>query len=212
MITCQAYIDIVRELLFDPAPGVGWGDAELIGHLNAAITRTILAKLDAYPVIREISLEPGTVQSLPADGCLFMDCLYNEAGNAVTLQAAHEFVRVNPGWAAATSSSEVQYVLFDPRLPRQFHVSPPASSGTTLTCMFGAFPPRIEAVTDDVLMPDQYEAALQAFMVARALAKASNRQDPAKAQTFMAEFERMVGVRAQIDLQTPPQQDIRGVR
>jgi hypothetical protein len=212
MITCQEYIDTVREQLFDPEPGVGWANAELIGYLNSAMTRTIAAKMDAYPVIREISLEPGVVQSLPDDGCLFIDCLYNQAGNAVTLQAAHEFIRVKPDWAAASASNEVNYVLFDPRLPRQFHVSPPASSGATLTCMFGAFPPRITSVTDEVLMPDQYETALQTFMVARALAKASARQDLSKATAFMAEFERMVGARLQIDLQTPPQQDIRGVR
>lgn len=212
MISCQDYVDAVREQLFDPAPGVGWSDAELIAYLNSGMTRVILAKLDAYPVIREIALEPGVVQSLPEDGCLFIDALFNSAGNGVTVQPAHEFVRVNTGWAAATPSDEVRYILFDPRLPRQFHVSPPAGSGAVLTCMFGAFPPRVATVADDVLLPDQYEAALQSFMVSRAYAKASARQDLNKSAAFLAEFERMVGARAQIDLQTPPQQDIRGAR
>ena len=211
-ISCQAYIDNVRDQLFDPAPGAGWNNTELIGYLNAAMTRIVLAKMDAYPVIREIALEPGVVQELPSDGCLFIDALYNSAGNGVTLQAAHEFIRVNTGWAAATASSEVQYVLFDPRLPRQFHVSPPAASGALLTCMFGAFPTRITAVGDDVLMPDQYETAIQTYMIGRAYAKASARQDLNKAAAFIAEFERMIAGRLQIDLQTPPQQDIKGMR
>jgi len=211
-IPCQSYLDTVREQLFDPAPGVGWNDDELIGYLNTAMTRIVLAKMDAYPVIREIALEPGVVQELPSDGCLFIDALYNSAGNGVTLQAAHEFIRVNTGWAAATASAEVQYVLFDPRLPRQFHVSPPAASGALLTCMFGAFPPRITAAGDDVLMPDQYEAPIQTFMVGRAYAKAGTRQDLNKSAAFIAEFERMISGRLQIDLQTPPQQDIKGAR
>ena len=212
MILCQDYIDTVREQLFDPAPGAGWNDLELIGYLNAGITRTILAKMDAYPVVRELSLEPGVEQTLPEDGCLFLDSLYNSAGNGVTLQAAHEFVRVNTGWAAATASDEVQYVLFDPRLPKRFRVSPPANSGTSLVVMFGAFPPRITAVTDEVLMPDQFEAALQAYMIARALAKNSARQDLAKAGTFMQDYSAMIAGRLQIDLNTPPQQDIKGAR
>lgn len=212
MIPCQAYIDTVRAQLFDPAPGVGWNNDELIGYLNSAITRILLTKLDAYPVIREITLEPGVVQALPEDGVLFIDALFNTSGAGVTLQAAHEFIRVNPTWAAADASADVQYVLFDTRAPRQFHVSPPASSGASLTCIFGARPPRIETVEDDVLMPDQYEAAIQSFMLSRALNKVSVRQDPAKSAAHMADFERMIGARAQIDMQTPPQQDIKGSR
>lgn len=212
MIPCQTFINVVREQLFDPEPGVGWNNDELIGYLNAGITRILLTKLDAYPVVREVSLEPGVVQQLPDDGVVFIDALFNASGGGVTLQAAHELVRVRPTWAAEAASLDVNYVLFDPRLPRQFMVSPPAASGASLTCLFGATPPRITAVGDDVLMPDQYEAALQTFMIGRALAKASTRQDLQKSQAFMTDFERMIGARAQIDLQTPPQQDIRGGR
>lgn len=212
MIPAQAYIDTVRALLFDPAPGMGWSDDELIGHLNAAVTRILIAKLDAYPVIREIPLEPGVVQSLPSDGVLFIDALFNTSGGFVTVQPAHEFVRVNPQWAAATPALDINYVLFDPRVPRQFHVSPPAASGASLSCMFGATPPRIETVADDVLMPDQYEAAIQTFMVARALSKDSVRQDLPKSTQLMGEFVAMINGRAQVDLQTPPAQDIKGGR
>ena len=212
MISAQAYIDIAREMLFDPAPGAGWNDDELIGHLNAAITRIVLTKLDAYPVIREIALEPGVVQSLPDDGCLFIDALFNTAGGFVTVQPAHEYIRINPTWAAASASPDVSYVLFDPRVPRQFHVSPPAASGASLTCMFGAFPPRITSAGDDVLMPDQYEAAIQTFMVSRALAKDSVRQDLPKSQALMNDFVAMINGRTQVDLQAPPAQDIKGAR
>jgi hypothetical protein len=206
------YITVVREHLFDPAPGAGWNDDELIGYLNGALTRIVLLKQDAYPVIRELTLVEGVVQELPEDGALFLDVLYNAAGNGVTVQSAHEFVRVNPGWAAATSSYDIEYVLFDTRLPRRFHVSPPATDGATLMVMFGAFPPRLEALSDPVLMPDEYESAIWSFMTGQAYTKASKRQDLAKAQVFMQAFHAVVGGRAQADAALPPPADTPGVR
>lgn len=181
----------VRHTLLD-ASGVAWADAELLSYLNGGLTQLVSLKPDAYPKVASVSLVAGVWQDLPADGVLFLDAIANTSGSGVTVEAAHEFVRVHPDWAAATASANIRYVLFDPRLPTKFNVYPPAATGAALVVKYGAKPDRLTATSDSIAVPDWFETPLWAFAVASAYAKNSKRQDLAKFGQFMGIFTNFV--------------------
>ena len=65
-------VDAARLALFDPAPGAGWSDAELLTYLNEAIRDSVAAKPDIYPVSGDIPLAAGVVQTLPVGAMVFV--------------------------------------------------------------------------------------------------------------------------------------------
>lgn len=203
-------IGFARGTLLDAA-GVAWSDAELLQYLNAGLTSLVSMKPDAYPKVVSLALVAGVWQDLPADAVLFLDAIANTAGGSVTVEAAHEFIRVHPGWAADTASANVQYVLFDPRLPTKFSVYPPATAGATVMVKYGAKAARLTATSDSISVPDWYETALWAFVVATALAKNSKRQDLAKTQGFMSTFTQAVIGNTATERNTAAVVDIKGV-
>jgi len=210
-LQASAIITPVRATLLD-ATGVTWTDAELIGYLNAGVTQLVGLKPDANSVENDVDLVPGVAQALPANGVLFMDCIRNSTGNRVTVQPIHEFVRTHPTWARDAADINTVYVLFDPRLPRNFWVWPPAPSddGMHLPVMYGATPTRIAALTDEIGVPDYWEFALGAFVLARAYAKNSRRHDIVKSKEFMDRFLTLVGGTTQTERLMAGRADVEG--
>ena len=207
----SAVIQRARYTLLDES-AVAWSNAELYSYLNGGMTQLVSIKPDAYPRVASLTLVAGTWQSLPDDGVLFLDAVQNTAGGFVTVQAAHEFVRVHPTWAADTASANVSYVLFDPRLPTNFNVYPPATAGATLRVKYGAMAePVVPTTQETVDFPAWYETPLWAFVVGSAYAKNGKRQDLAKFQQFMSMFMQAVAGNTASERSTAPAADPKGV-
>jgi len=209
-LTANTIVARVRQTLLDPAPGGTWIDDELIAHLNAGIAQLIALKPDALPTETDVVMVAGVAQSLGTNGVLFMDCLRNAAGNKVTVQPIHEFVRVRAGWAQDAQSANTEYVLFDPRLPRTFWVYPPAISETHLPVLQGTQPARVAALTDPIGVPDQWESALWTYVVACAYAKDGTRQDLEKTREFMKMFTDWINANTQVVRAMGAKSDIEG--
>lgn len=198
----------VRSTLLDAA-AQGWTNTELISYLNGGMTQIVALKPDANPVSLNMALDPGVEQVLPDDGVLFLDCLRNHAGDSVTVEAAHEFVRTHTTWPTDAPGA-TRYVLFDPRFPRTFHVYPPADSGRRLPIFYGALAPRVDATTDEIGLPNTFETALWAFVVGSAYAKNSKRQDLTKADQFMKLFAQSVALNTPAERATAARADPKG--
>ena len=72
-------------------------------------------------------------------------------------------------------------------------------------------PTRLAATSSAIGIPDWYETALWAFVVASAYAKNSKRQDLAKTQQFMAMFSQNVLGNTAAERTTAPAADPKGV-
>lgn len=176
----------------------GWSDDELLSYLNGGMTQVVSLKPDALPIVDLVALDPGVMQELPANGVLLLDAVMNGQGSTVTLQSLHEFSRVHPDWAK-DAEGPTRYVLFDPRLPRHYHVYPQASSGRNVWLKYGIMPDRLDGPNKFIDFADWYETPLWAFVVASAYAKNAQRQNLAKSAQFMAMFTQFVAGNTQAE-------------
>lgn len=207
------YLTTLRERLFDPAPGAGWTNAELIGNLNEAIRATCTVKSDAYTLQAFIALVAGVTQELPAAGLALFDISENQAsGRRVTNVDRALLDSENRFWPAATPEVDVQHFTADDRAPRRFYVTPPNDGTGSVKALYGALPTPVAVVGDTVPLQDVYQPALLAFTISRALLKPGPRQDKAGSAQAFQEWATMVGAKTATEKQTAPRvADMKGV-
>ncbi len=147
-------------------------EQEIIDFLNDA-QRAIYKFLPAAcSRIDSIKLKPGTLQSIesiaaadckpgdgstptvPIIGSLLLDVICNMSNSGVTpakairpITEGRELLDAfNPNWHAETGT-EVSNFLFDPRMPRHFHVTPGADNSTAVWV-------RVAYVAEPLLIPN----------------------------------------------------------
>lgn len=204
MTTPADILDEVRSQLFDPSPGVGWSDPELLGYLDEALKASANAKADFYVVQATVTLSAGILQQIPADGVSFMDATYNTATNRVVTQVDKALLEeANRFWPAATQQAEVENYTFDPRYPRLFVVFPPNDGTGSISLTYGAVPP-LPATDTDLAVSDNFVPPLVDFVLSRAWDKGSKRRDPAKAQYHRQMWATALGLRSQSQIAVSP--------
>lgn len=190
------YLTTIRARLFDPAPGAGWSNADLIGNLNEAIWATCLIKPDAYTLQADITLSAGVTQALPAAGIALFDISANTVSGRMVSQTTRSLLDAeNRYWPAATQETDVQHFTVDAKAPRIYYVTPPNDGAGSVKALYGALPAALTALGDTVLLPDIYEPALVSFAVSRAFLKPSKRRDPAASAAALNEWATMVGAK-----------------
>jgi len=199
------YITALRLRLFDPAPGSGWSNAELIGYLVEAINATCLIKPDAYTLQGYIPIVAGVTQELPAAGIALFDISENEASKRRVTQVDRALLdEENRFWPAATQEVDVQHFTADELAPRRFYVTPPNTGTGSVKALYGAQPTAVTALGDTVPLQDIYQPALLCYAESRAKLKPSTRQDPARAAAALSEWGMMVGAKTQAQAATAP--------
>jgi hypothetical protein len=199
------YIDILRERLFDPAPGAGWNNTELIAYLNEAIRATCLIKSDAYVLQGYITVAAGVTQELPAAGVALFDLTENETSKRRITQVDRALLdEENRFWPNATQEVDVQHFSIDPLAPRRYYITPPNTGAGSVKALYGALPTALTATTDTVLLQDIYQPALVAYTMSRAYLKPSTRKDPAASAAAFNEWATMVGAKTKTQAETYP--------
>lgn len=197
----------VRSTLFDPAPGVGWSDSELIGYINEALRTTASVKPDMYTVRGFIALVAGEYQQLPADGIALLDVDRNSdasGGRVITQVDADILAESARFWPASTKQAQVEHYLADPRSPRRFRVFPPNDGTGVVNVVYGATPPALAAVGDTVPVSEAYQGALTAYTLSKAYSKPSTRADATKTQMYMAQWGQLVGLKSKGQVAVAP--------
>ena len=207
------YIAILRERLFDPAPGAAWTDPNLIGYLNEAIRATCLVKADAYVKQTAIPIISGVTQELPADGVALLDITENTVSERRITQVDKALLdEENRFWPAATKEVDVQHFTVDKLAPRRFYVTPPNNGTGEVKSLYGALPPALTAVGDTVLLQDIYQPPVLSYAISRAYLKPTQRADPQKSTTAFNEWATMVGAKTKTQADTSPRvADAKGV-
>ena len=200
---------------------VRWPAVELQDWLNDAYREIILARPDANTATGTFTCVAGTRQSLTAvfpNALRLVEITRNLAETsykrAVRLVDRHILDDQRVGWHAEGNSVNVQHYMFDPRLPKEFLVYPPATSTAQLEVVYASVPtahtlteaqltttPSAETIRID----DSYANAILDYMLYRAYTK--DAEYAANAQRAVAHYQAMmasIGVKTASGTATHP--------
>lgn len=188
-------VNACRVTLIDSAAAT-WSDAELLGYLMEGQRQVCFLKPDAYTQRDYVDLAAGVKQALPANGIAILDVGDNEvSGRACTLVDKEMLDHSNRFWPAGTQEVDAQHWAADPRDPRRFDVTPPNTGTGSLEVLYGAYTPDTELGVD-ITLNDSYQFALECFVLHRAYAKNSKKQDLAKAGAYLETFKQALGIKS----------------
>jgi hypothetical protein len=196
-ITAADVLDSARLTLIDSAQTT-WSQAELIGYLNEALRATSAAKADFYTIRENIEMDAGALQELPAGGVSLIDIFENAySGIPVTLVDKELLDECNRFLAPEDRERDVQHFTADPRDPRRFVVTPPNDGTGEVRSVFGAVHPEIATADDDLLVNGIYQPVLIDYVLHRAYAKNSKRQDLTKSGYHKQQWGQALGLKSQ---------------
>lgn len=185
---------------------VTWTEAELLGYLNEALLATALVKPDLVTKQEAITLVAGVLQNLPADGIALIDIKRNAIGTkrVVTEVDAQLLAEVQRFWPAGTEEVAVEHFTVNPAAPRQFDVYPPNDGTGQVIALYGVTPTVLASTADNIPVVDTYQQPLTQYVLSRAYAKNTKRQDLVKAAEAMQSWARAVGAKSQAQMSISP--------
>jgi hypothetical protein len=195
-LTAATLIDSVSSTLLDTAHRT-WSRDELLDCLNEALRSTSLAKPDVYIVEGPVTLLPGEVQTIPADGVALVDVTRNTGGRTISQVDKTLLDEASRFWPASTRVPGVEHYTADPRDPLRFTVYPPNDGFGIVDMVYAAVPPQIMYEAEEIVLADTYQAPLQNYMMGKAYQKNSKRQDLLKASSYLQQWGQMLGLDAQ---------------
>ena len=184
-----------------------WSQAELLEYLTEGLQATAALKPNSY--ITEVAFAPvaGTNQTLPADGVALIDIQRNTGGRVVTQVDKELLDESTRFWPNSTQSAIAQHFTYDPRNPLNFVLFPPSTGTGTLDLVYAAVPPTVTTGSQTINLVAAYVPALIDYVLSRAYAKNSKRQDLSKAQAYLGQWAQKMGGKAQAEAAAGPQVD-----
>lgn len=203
-IKAQSIIRRVVETLQDPT-SIRWPVPELVRYLNDGQREIKLHRPDTVRQTGDIALVSGSRQTLPANADKLIEIWHNKASKrAVQMVDRRILDDQTPGWHALPGSADILHYTYDPRVPTEFFVYPPALGGNTLVGAFSVNPTDITepadgslytAVIGDIQIIDSLANALQQYILARSFMKDSEYAgNAARAQAHYQMFADAMGI------------------
>lgn len=202
-IAASVILDEAAGLLLD-ATYRTWPAADLLTYLNEALRATAFVKPDMYTVQGFVAMAVGVLQELPEDGVALIDVVRNQNGRVITQVDKGLLEEANRFWPAATRETTLEHYTADPRNPRRFQVFPPSNGTSLVELLYGAVPPTIVSAAEEIPVPDSYQTVLLNFILAKAYAKNSKRQDLVKSNMFMQQWGSLLGLKSGAQLAVSP--------
>lgn len=200
--TVAVLIADARGTLIDAA-AVTFSDTTLVSYLNEAVEATCFAKPDAYTVQASFSLTPGILQELPEGAVALLDIISTGSGAMVTQVDKALLEAADPRWPSQDAVQTIEHYTADPRNPRRWLNYPPAAAGATVIALYGATPARV-AISGSVPLPDAYVPCLIDFVLARAYAMNSKKQDMTKSAYHRQQWGAALGLKSQAQITNSP--------
>lgn len=204
-ITVETLLSGVSETLLDTARRT-WDYPELVGYLNEALRATSFVKPDMYTVQDFVTLAAGIAQNLPEGGVALIDISDNEvSGRAITQTDLGLLQEENRFWPAATQEVDAENYAADPRTPRRFYIFPPNDGTGSVRITYGAVPDALTGSSgEEIPVPSSYQTALTNFVLAKAYAKNSRKQDLTKSSAYMQQWGALLGLKSQAQVAVAP--------
>lgn len=175
-ITAQAIILEAQTALQD-LTGTRWPASELVRFLNDGQRAIVTKRPDSKATTVTHTCVAGPIQTIPATAQSLINVHTNASNQAVTKIDRALIDATMRGWTGVASGVPVHF-MHSLTEPRVFYVYPPATVGTTLSCVFSNYPTDVGAptapgklastVSGNIDVPDEYEAALLHFVLYRA--------------------------------------------
>ena len=213
-------IDLVNkaQTILQDTTSTRWPQDELVGWLNDAYREIILARSDANSESDVFSCVAGTRQVLTnefSNALRLLDVVRNTATasnkGAVRVIEREILDDQRRTWHSEPAADTIEHFMFDPRLPREFLVYPPASTNAKLEVVFSSVPTGHDEGTDytasieTIKIVDSYANSILDYMLYRAYSK--DAEYAANAQRAMAHYEAMqqaIGAKSQQDQSSNP--------
>lgn len=193
----------VQDLLNDTA-GVRWTDAELLRWISDAEKEIIQLRPDANP--STITMTPTAGQSrqqlTTANVYRLIDIPRNTHTNrAVRLINQKTLDATDIEWhaAAANSTSDIHYFVYDERNPKVFYIYPNATATTRLEVIQSVIPSAISAMTGSLNIGDQFVSAITDYVCYRALSKDAEYTGGPQATTYQQTFYQSLSGQQQVN-------------
>ena len=204
-ITARSIIQRVVETLQDPT-SIRWPVPELVRYLNDGQREIKLHRPDSVRKTGDIPLVAGSRQTLPNDADKLIEIWHNKASKrAVQMVDRRILDDQTPGWHALGGVAEILHYTYDPRVPTEFFVYPPANTGATLVGAYSVNPTDIAepangslytaVATTAIQVIDSLGNCLQDYILYRAFSKDSEYAgNGARAQAHYVSFANALGI------------------
>ena len=181
---------------------VRWDESEHIGAINDALDAILIAAPDLYEDHRNVTLVAGNEQSLPDDGYLLFDVLWNVSaagvqGRRITKVAKSALDRARSAWSESGEDSVVRHWAQDKKQKAKYYVAPrqPESESNKVRIRLARRPVDATEQTDELDTPDEMESAVYYYAMMRMLEKDEKFSGSKQSMAFMQKFSMAVQVR-----------------
>ena len=216
---CSLVINQVRQKLNDPS-AVTWSNTVLINALNEALQALVSYRPDAASYTAMMLLVAGTRQTLPSDGVRLLKVIRNkgvsglsDAGRAIRKADMLVQDALLPDWHLTNGQTVISEYFYDPLLPKEFYVYPPApvSPQIGVDISYVRVLPTITATTDTFPVDDYFAPAIQEGML-YSIWCGDDEQSPnyGAAQDHLQTFFNLLQVKANSDIASSPRAVKRG--
>jgi hypothetical protein len=207
-ISTETILDSVSATLLDRSRRT-WSRSELVGYLNEALTATANVKPEMFTVQEYVTLVAGNTQQLPAGGIALLDIDQNSTGRVVSQVDDALLDGANRLWPRATQQAEVEHFTADPRAPTRFKVFPPNDGTGSVQILYGAVPAALSGSSgEDIPVTDNYQAPLTNYVLGKAYAKNSKKQDLAKSASYMQQWGMLIGMKSKAQVAVAPKVNV----
>lgn len=157
---------------------VRWGQDELLGYLDEA-QREIARTPGAYVKTVVQDLVKGTKQLLPADNSRLLSIVRNWTVTDEPCEPVRIITRAlldafDPYWHMCPRRRLVENYMYDDRTPMSYFVYPPNDGTGRVEVMYSPIPEKITSISDSLVLREEFETPLLAFVLYRAYSKDSD--------------------------------------
>ncbi len=216
-------VDVISkaQTLLKDATGVRWPVLELQGWLNDAYREIVIFRPDSNAKTGTYACVAGPRQQITstfAAATQLLDVVRNVASSAakspVKLITRQTLDDMDRSWYGNTGAVTIERYAFDPRLPREFLVYPPAAVGAQLEIIYSSVPAahtltqaQLEnsATTEVIRIDDSFGNVLIDYVMYRAYSK--DTEIPAgvgRATAHYQAFQNGLGVKGQTEAAAQP--------
>lgn len=209
------------QTLLQDTTQVRWPVLELQGWLNDSYREAVNLRPDANTQTGEYVCTAGARQVLTstfANALRLIEVVRNtattSAKGAVRIVNRRMLDDQRRNWYAETQTVDIQHYMFDPRLPKEFLVYPPATTAARLEVIYSSVPTAhtlteaqlINTATTEVIrLDDSYANALLDYMLYRAYSKdAEYAANANRAVAHYQAFQNALGASAQANAASQP--------
>lgn len=209
------------QTLLQDATSVRWPVLELQGWLNDAYREAVILRPDCNTQSGSFTCAAGPRQVVTAQfssALRLIEVVRNLAATsdkrAVRLVSRSDIDEQRRAWYSEAQTATIQYYMFDPRLPKEFLVYPPASALAQLEVVYSSVPAAHTltevqltnpSTAEVIRIDDSFANALVDYIMYRAYSKnTESATNATKAGAYYQAFQNSLGVKGQTEAASQP--------